>query len=116
MCFLDQFARNVTILLVEKQELCDNVIGEHVLEDIGFADTAEDMITDFTIVGFQFLVVLIRSQHLVVFDCQPLLCANSRTANFMLSQLLEGKDQFNRVEALEEGIPQSVLVLGKQAS
>jgi hypothetical protein len=34
----------------------------------------------------------------------------------MLSQLLEGKDQFSRVEALEEGIPQSVLVLGKQAS
>lgn len=52
VCFLDQFARNVTILLVEKQELCDNVIGEHVLEDIGFADTAEDLITDFTIVGF----------------------------------------------------------------
>ena len=38
VCFLDQFSRNVNILLVDKQELCDNVIGQYVLEDIGFSD------------------------------------------------------------------------------
>ena len=70
---------------------------------------------DFTIVDFQFLVVLLKSANLVVFDCEPLLQGNSRMVRYMMTVQLEGKE-FSRVEALEEGVPRSILVLGKQAS
>ena len=66
-------------------------------------------------VGFQFLVILIKQNHLVVFDCDPLLSGRARQVRFMMTIEL-GTDNFNRVEALEGGIPRSLLVLGKQSS
>jgi hypothetical protein len=89
------------------------VIGENILVDLGFAP--ECCITDFTIVGFQFLVLLIESQ-LVVFDCEPVLHGSARSVRYMMSIAFENKENYSRVEALEDGIPRSILVLGKQAT
>lgn len=87
------------------------MIGENILDDLGVTGP----ITDFTIVGFQFLVVLFNTQ-LAVFDCEPVLRGTARMVRYMMTIQFESKDNYNRVEALEDGIPRSVLVLGKQAS
>jgi hypothetical protein len=109
LAFLDHRARNVSLLL-DQQELCETVISENVLTDLGF--TQEDKITDLTVVGFQHLVALIKTQ-LVVFDCEPVLRGASPTVRYMMT--IDVKDSFSRVEALDEGIPRSVLLLGRQA-
>ena len=101
-------------ILLDQQELCESVIGPNVLIDLGFADASQDVIQDFTVVGFQFLVCLFSSSKLVVFDCESLLSGASPQVRYMMTITLDCKE-FGRLEALDDGIPRSVLVIGRQA-
>jgi len=87
LCFLDQGARNVTILF-NQQELCDNVISASVLKDIGLG-AADAKIQDFSIVGFQFLVILVKQSNLVVFDVEQVLSGRDRQVRYMMTIALE---------------------------
>jgi hypothetical protein len=72
---LSQFSTNISFV-INQQELCENVIGANVLEDIGFkrgqpaSGNSEQIISDFTLVDFRYLVILVNKTYLVVFDCQ----------------------------------------------
>ena len=81
MCFLGKEADNIS-LVIDQQELCDNVISANVLEDLGIkkkagAVNSDITIVDFTLMDFHFLVVLLNTGDLVVFDCHKVLNGGS---------------------------------------
>ena len=92
LALLSQKADNITFV-INQQELCDNVIGVNVLKDLGFSKSASaqgsqstangssdtQVIKDFTLVDFRFLVVLMsNNRNLVVFDCHQVLSGSAR--------------------------------------
>ena len=81
MCFLGKQANNLS-LLIDQQELCDNVIGVSVVEELGLkkkgsATNSDVQIVDFTLMDFKYLVILLSSSVLVMFDCDKLLIGGS---------------------------------------
>ena len=87
MCFLGKSANNLS-LLIDQQELCDNVIGVSVLEELGLkkkgSTNSDVQILDFTLMDFKYLVILLSSNALIVFDCHKLLVrGNERNVRFL---------------------------------
>lgn len=71
------------------------MIGATVLEDLGFKrssgtssgsadiNASSALISDFTIVDFRYLVVLLQRTHIVVFDCHQVLEGSARQARYI---------------------------------
>ena len=81
LCFLGKQARNIS-LVVDQQELCDKVIGDNILRELGIdvkggSSSSSVQILDFTLLNFSLLVVLLNTSDLVVFDCQQVLAGGS---------------------------------------
>ena len=90
---LGQDASNITFV-INQQELCDNIIGPNIFEDLelkngasakGSSDAksaqkseSHQLITDFTLMDFRYLLVLVNKRNVVVFDCQQLLTGDAR--------------------------------------
>ena len=64
--------------MFNQEELCDNVIRTSDLDQLGFKKEPNggvDMgiIHDFTLIDFQYLVLLMGKDKFLVFDCQMVL-------------------------------------------
>jgi len=67
--------------------LCEKVVSANVLSELNLGKSAE--IIDFTVVQFRYLVVLLKSAALLVFDCERVLNGHERQVRFMFMQKLE---------------------------
>ena len=54
-----------------------NVLGELGIQKKGGASNSEVQILDFTLLDFSFLVILLNTSELVVFDCHKVLIGGS---------------------------------------
>lgn len=86
MAFLAQNARNISFV-INQEELCDNVLSVDVMEQLGFkreaAGVDHSVISDFTLLDFQYLVVLMTQGRVVVFDCSLVLEGSARQVRYV---------------------------------
>ena len=85
LAFLAQNARNISFV-INQDELVDNVLSVPVMEQIGFRkENGVDMahINDFTILDFQYLLILMNQGKFVVFDCAMVLDGSARQVRLL---------------------------------
>lgn len=87
VAFLGANAQNISFV-IEQQDLCDNVIGFTVLQELGFKKPAaggpdSSAIQDFTLVDFRYLLVLMPQGNIVVFDSYLVLTGGARQVRFL---------------------------------
>lgn len=85
IAFLAQNARNISFV-INQDELVDNVLSVAVMEQLGFKkDSGQDLahINDFTLIDYQYLIVLMNQGRVVIFDCSMVFEGSARQVRYI---------------------------------
>ena len=72
--------------MINQEELCDNVLSLDVMKNLGFRKESSidlSLINDFTLIDYQYLIILMNQGRIVVFDCSMVLAGSARQLRFV---------------------------------